>query len=145
MGLETFVSSHLVIRSGAALVNLAQNPSSDGSLLPLQKAIVLLLQLNTIVILRRLITRGLAIIPAMIGIAILGETGVGKLLVLSQVILSLQLPFAVFPLVLLTSSPAYMGQFTNPRWVSVLAWGVGGLIAGLNIWLLGQLWLEKSG
>lgn len=94
--------------------------------------------------LRRLITRALAIIPAVVGIAILGESGVGKLLVLSQVILSLQLPFAVFPLVLFTSSPAYMGQFTNPRWIKLLAWGIGWLIAGLNVWLLGQLLLEKA-
>lgn len=93
--------------------------------------------------LRRVITRVLAIVPAAIGLAILGESGVGRLLVLSQVVLSLQLPFAVFPLVLFTSSSAHMGQFVNPRWVKVLAWSVGCLIAGLNVWLLGQLLLEK--
>ncbi|HEY9644426.1 MAG TPA: Nramp family divalent metal transporter, partial [Coleofasciculaceae cyanobacterium] len=95
--------------------------------------------------LRRLITRALAIIPAVIGITLLGEAGVGKLLVFSQVVLSLQLPFAVFPLILFTSSPSSMGPFANPRWVKVLAWSIGWLIAGLNIWLLGQLLLEKAG
>ena len=95
--------------------------------------------------LRRLITRAIAIVPAAVGIAILGETGVGKLLVFSQVVLSLQLPFAVFPLVLFTSSRERMGRFVNPGWVKLLSWGVGGLIAGLNIWLLGQLLLERAG
>jgi manganese transport protein len=89
--------------------------------------------------LRRVVTRGLAIVPALIGIAILGEQGIGKLLVLSQVVLSLQLPFAIFPLILFTSNPQVMGRFANPRWVKALAWAIGITIAGLNVWLLGQL------
>jgi len=89
--------------------------------------------------LRRVITRGLAIVPALIGLAILGEQGIGKLLVLSQVILSLQLPFAIFPLILFTSNPQIMGKFVNSLWVKALAWFIALFIAGLNIWLLGQL------
>lgn len=86
--------------------------------------------------LRRLITRGVAIVPAVIVAAIYGKKGVGDLLVLSQVILSLQLSFAVFPLVMFTSSRAKMGRFVNPAWIKVLAWVVAIIIAGLNVYLL---------
>jgi manganese transport protein len=88
--------------------------------------------------LRRLITRLIAIIPAVIVIVIYGEQGTGPLLILSQVILSLQLPFAVFPLVMFTSEKAKMGPFASPPWVKVLAWFVAIVIAGLNVWLLYQ-------
>ncbi len=67
--------------------------------------------------LRRLITRLIAIIPAVIVILLYGERGTGQLLILSQVILSLQLSFAVFPLVMFTSDPHKMGTFANPLWV----------------------------
>lgn len=96
---------------------------------------------------RRLITRLIAIIPAVIVAAIYGETGVGKLLILSQVILSLQLSFAVVPLVLFTCDRKKMGEFTNARWLMVLAWVVTIIIAGLNLYLLGQTvlgWLQPS-
>jgi manganese transport protein len=86
--------------------------------------------------LRRLITRGLAIVPAVIVCALYGESGAGKLLVLSQVILSVQLSFAVIPLVLFTSDRRKMGEFTNPPWLSGVAWLVAAGIAGLNIKLL---------
>ena len=88
--------------------------------------------------LRRLITRLIAIIPALITVAIYGEQGTGKLLILSQVILSLQLPFAVFPLVLFTGNRRKMGDLVAPRWMVALAWPVAVLIAGLNVWLLWQ-------
>jgi manganese transport protein len=88
--------------------------------------------------LRRLITRLIAIIPAVIVIVIYGEQGTGPLLILSQVILSLQLPFAVFPLVMFTGEKAKMGPFASPAWVKVLAWFVAIVIAGLNVWLLYQ-------
>jgi manganese transport protein len=86
--------------------------------------------------LRRLITRLLAIIPAVIVTAMYGDRGTGALLILSQVVLSLQLSFAVIPLVLFTSSKAKMGEFVNGITVQVLAWTVTVVIAGLNIWLL---------
>ena len=88
--------------------------------------------------LRRLITRLIAIIPAVIVIVIYGDEGTGPLLILSQVILSLQLPFAVFPLVMFTSEKAKMGPFASPAWVKVLAWTVAVVIAALNVWLLYQ-------
>jgi manganese transport protein len=86
--------------------------------------------------LRRLITRLIAIVPAVIVTAVYGERGVGKLLILSQVILSLQLSFAVIPLVYFTGQRSKMGEFANSRPVAVLAWLVTAAIVGLNSWLL---------
>ena len=86
--------------------------------------------------LRRLVTRLIAIVPAVIVTAISGERGTGQLLILSQVILSMQLSFAVVPLVIFTSDKAKMGVFVNPRWVKVLAWLIAGVIGVLNAWLL---------
>jgi manganese transport protein len=88
--------------------------------------------------LRRLITRLIAIVPAAIVAIFYGASGTAKLLILSQVILSLQLSFAVFPLVVFTSDRVKMGAFANPMWLKVLAWATGLLIAGLNVWLLVQ-------
>jgi len=88
--------------------------------------------------LRRLITRGLAIIPTILVVAINGERGTEKLLILSQVILSLQLSFAVVPLVMFTGSRAKMGEFVNGRGLQALAWTTAVVIAGLNGWLLVQ-------
>jgi manganese transport protein len=86
--------------------------------------------------LRRLITRSLAIIPTIIVVAITGERGTEKLLLLSQVILSLQLSFAVVPLVIFTGSRKKMGEFVNSRWLQGLSWFTAALIAGLNGWFL---------
>jgi manganese transport protein len=88
--------------------------------------------------LRRLITRGIAIVPAAITAILYGESGTAKLLVFSQVVLSLQLSFAVFPLVRFTSDRAKMGEFANPVWLKVIAYAVVTVIAGLNAWLLVQ-------
>jgi manganese transport protein len=88
--------------------------------------------------LRRLITRLLAIIPALITIIIFGEHSTSTLIVFSQVILSLQLPFAVIPLVIFTSNRRLMGEFVNPLWLKSLAWLVAIVIVGLNVWLLLQ-------
>ena len=89
--------------------------------------------------LRRLITRGIAIVPAVVVAIMFGESGTAKLLVLSQVILSMQLSFAVFPLVAFTSDKLKMGELVNPLWLKVLAYAVAFAIASLNIWLLFQL------
>jgi manganese transport protein len=86
--------------------------------------------------LRRLITRAIAIIPAAIVASLYGESGTAKLLVLSQVILSLQLPFAVVPLVMFTSDRRKMGEFVSPLWVRLLAWLVTAIIIVLNLKLL---------
>jgi manganese transport protein len=85
---------------------------------------------------RRLITRSLAIIPTIIVVAFTGERGTEKLLLLSQVILSLQLSFAVIPLVIFTGSRKKMGEFVNGPWLQALSWFVAALIAGLNGWFL---------
>ena len=86
--------------------------------------------------LRRLITRLIAIVPAVIVIGLYGEEKTTDLLVLSQVILSLQLPFAVIPLVLFTSDRKKMGEFASPAWVKVLAWITAIIIIVLNVKLL---------
>jgi manganese transport protein len=88
--------------------------------------------------LRRLITRGIAIVPAAIVAIFYGDSGTAKLLILSQVILSLQLSFAVFPLVSFTSNREKMGAFVNPVWLKAAAWATALVIAGLNGWLLVQ-------
>ena len=88
--------------------------------------------------LRRLITRLVAIVPAVIVVVLYGERGTGALLVLSQVVLSLQLPFAVFPLVSFTSDRRKMGALVAPRWIRILAWIVAVIIAALNAYLLYQ-------
>ena len=88
--------------------------------------------------LRRLITRGIAVVPALFVTILYGEKGTGQLLVLSQVVLSMQLSFAVVPLVLFTGSKAKMGVFVNRPWVQVLAWVVTGIIVVLNLYLLWQ-------
>ena len=95
--------------------------------------------------LRRLITRAIAIIPAAIVAILYGESGTAKLLVLSQVILSMQLSFAVFPLVKFTSDKVKMGEFVNPIWLKGLAYAVAVIIAGLNIWLLVQFFGKGVG
>lgn len=89
--------------------------------------------------LRRLVTRMTAVVPALICIILFGEQSTGKLLVFSQVVLSLQLPFAVFPLVMFTSDRRLMGEFVNPKWLKLLSWTVAIIIAGLNFWLLMQM------
>lgn len=86
--------------------------------------------------LRRLITRLIAIVPAVIVTILYGESGTAQLLVLSQVVLSLQLSFAVFPLVMFTSDRRKMGEFVNSLAMKLAAWFVAFVIAGLNIWLL---------
>ncbi len=88
--------------------------------------------------LRRLITRGIAIVPAALTAIFFGENGTARLLILSQVILSLQLSFAVFPLVQFTSDRAKMGEFVNPAWLKTLAYGVAVVIAALNALVLVQ-------
>jgi len=88
--------------------------------------------------LRRLITRGLAIVPAIFLISATGGHDTVGLLILSQVVLSLQLPFAIFPLLMFTSDRRRMGEFVNPLWVKIVGYSVGTIIAGLNLYLLYQ-------
>jgi manganese transport protein len=85
---------------------------------------------------RRLITRSLAIIPAVVVILLYGSGGVGELLILSQVVLSFQLPFAIVPLVMFTASRAKMGELVAPRWLTGLCWVIAAIIIVLNVNLL---------
>ncbi len=94
--------------------------------------------------LRRLTTRLIAIVPAVIAIIFFGERSIGSLLIFSQVILSLQLSFAVIPLVMFTSNRRLMGEFVNPVWLKTLGWLVSIIIVSLNIWLLWQTFLNLS-
>jgi manganese transport protein len=99
-------------------------------------------------VLRRLITRLIAIIPAVVVISIKGEEGSYDLLILSQVILSLQLPFAVIPLIQFTSDRARMGDFANRPWVKLLAWITAAIIVGLNTHLIVNTvgeWITNAG
>ena len=82
--------------------------------------------------LRRLVTRMIAIVPAVVVTIWAGEKATGQLLILSQVVLSLQLPFAVVPLVIFTASRAKMGPFIAPRWLTALAAATAALIIALN-------------
>lgn len=91
--------------------------------------------------LRRIITRGLAIIPAATVAALYGESGTAQLLIFSQVVLSLQLPFAVWPLVKFTSDKKLMGGFVNSTTLKVIAWGICFVVIGLNVTLLVQTFL----
>ena len=88
---------------------------------------------------RRLITRGLALIPAFLGVWLMGDGAVGKLLILSQVVLSLQLPFALYPLIRMTSDQKLMGPFANRLPTRLLAWFLFALISCANAWLIAQL------
>ncbi len=92
--------------------------------------------------LRRLITRSMAVIPAVIVTAFYGAEGTTQLLILSQVVLSMQLSFAVFPLVMFTSDKLKMGEFVNSRARKTISYIVAVIIAALNIWLLAQIFRE---
>jgi manganese transport protein len=94
--------------------------------------------------LRRLITRALAIVPAALVIGFAGEHAATGLLILSQVVLSFQLPFAVVPLVQFTSERAKMGEFANRRWVAALAWVTAAVIIALNALLLVLIFRGQS-
>ena len=88
---------------------------------------------------RRLLARLLAMGPAMVAVTAYGEEGATRLLIFSQVVLSLQLPFAVYPLVRFTNSRALMGKFANKRVTAVIAWSLTAILIGLNVILLADL------
>ncbi len=90
---------------------------------------------------RRIITRLLAIIPAVVFIGLYGANAATELLIFSQVVLSLQLSFAIFPLLMFTGDKKIMGEFANSRNMNIVAWIIGIIIASLNLWLLGSLFI----
>jgi manganese transport protein len=125
-----------------ALLASGQNSSITGTLAG-QVVMEGFIQMRLSPWLRRLITRTLAIIPTILVVAVYGAHGTEKLLILSQVILSLQLSFAVVPLVIFTNNRKRMGEFVNAPWLKALAWTVAVVIAGLNAWLLVQMALGR--
>jgi manganese transport protein len=92
--------------------------------------------------LRALLTRCIAIVPAMLAVAWYGNAGAGALLVFSQVVLSMQLPFAVFPLLWFTTRRKHLGAFAFGWGMTVLLWGAALLIVALNVWMLQRLMLS---
>jgi manganese transport protein len=88
---------------------------------------------------RRVITRVIAIVPALAGIALLGDKGVGPMLVISQIVLSLQLPFAIWPLIRTSGDPVLMGPLVAAPWMRLGAWTLFAVISAANLWLLVSL------
>ncbi|MGA2251491.1 Nramp family divalent metal transporter [Terracidiphilus sp.] len=118
-----------------ALLASGQNSSITGTLAG-QVVMEGFVHLKVAPWLRRLMTRSIAIAPTVVVVALWGEHGTEKLLLLSQVILSLQLSFAVVPLVIFTGSRKRMGDFVNAPWLKGLAWAAAAAIAGLNGWFV---------
>jgi manganese transport protein len=127
----TFASTLFAI----ALLASGQNSSITGTLAG-QVVMEGFVHMKVAPWLRRLITRSIAIVPTIVVVAVYGAHGTEKLLLLSQVILSLQLSFAVVPLVMLTNNRKRMGEFVNRPWQKGLAWVVAVVIAGFNGWFL---------
>jgi manganese transport protein len=121
-----------------ALLASGQNSSITGTLAG-QVVMEGFMRMKVAPWLRRMLTRLLAIVPTVVVVALTGEQGTEKLLILSQVILSLQLSFAVVPLVMFTSNRKWMGEFVNKPWVTALAWTTAAAIAVMNGWLLVQM------
>jgi manganese transport protein len=130
-----------------ALISAGQSSTLTGTLAG-QIVMEGFLQFKMRPVLRRLVTRLIAIVPAIIVISIQGEQGSYSLLIMSQVLLSLQLPFAVIPLIKLTSDRALMGQFANTWWMKGLAWIAASVIVGLNAYLVVKTltqWIGAAG
>lgn len=131
---------------GIALIAAGQSSTITGTLAG-QIVMEGYLNLRIAPWLRRLITRLIAIIPAYIVIVIYGESQTGALLVFSQVVLSLQLGFAIIPLIHFTSDKKKMGVFANKLWVRIAAWSIAIIIISLNVKLVLQEvtgWLEAA-
>jgi manganese transport protein len=122
---------------GVALLASGQNSTLTGTLAG-QIVMEGFLNIRLPSWLRRLVTRLIAIVPAVVVTALYGESGTAQLLILSQVILSLQLSFAVVPLIQFTSDKKKMGELANPLWLKVIAWIVATVIISLNAYLLFQ-------
>ena len=143
--LPAFLNRAAPILFGVALLCAGQSSTLTGTLAG-QIIMEGYLDLKLAPWLRRLVTRSIALLPAVLTIAIAGEKSTQQLLVLSQVILSLQLSFAVVPLIQFTSNRRNMGAFATPWWGRLLAWASAALIVGLNAKLVqsnAQAWIES--
>lgn len=130
--LEELLGTHSAsIAFGLALLAAGQSSTLTGTLAG-QIVMEGFVKIRLRPFLRRLITRSIALVPAVVVISISGDQGTYKLLILSQVVLSLQLPFAIVPLVHFTSDRLKMGSFANKAWVKILAWITSVIIIGLN-------------
>jgi manganese transport protein len=144
--LPGFLGSAAPILFGVALLCAGQSSTLTGTLAG-QIIMEGYLDLKVAPWLRRVITRSLALIPAVLTIALVGEQATQQLLVLSQVVLSLQLSFAVIPLIHFTSDRRNMGSFSTPIWGQVLAWTSAAIIVALNarlVWEKIQDWVEAA-
>jgi len=140
--LEPILGAHIApIAFAVALIASGQSSTITGTLAG-QIVMEGFVRIRLRPLVRRLLTRALAIVPAVFAIALYGEKGTGELLVLSQVVLSLQLSFAVIPLIHLVSDRRWMGQYAIGRWTATGAWLVAGIIAALKLKLA---WDEISG
>jgi len=133
--LEPLAGSAAAVVFGMALLASGQSSTFTGTIAG-QVIIEGFLDLKIPCWQRRVITRALAVIPAFIGVTLLGPHGVGPLLVLTQVALSLQLPFALYPLIRFTSRPDIMGEFASGPILKTVAWSLFCAITVANIWLL---------
>jgi manganese transport protein len=144
--LPSFLGKGAPILFGVALLCAGQSSTLTGTLAG-QIVMEGFLHLRIAPWLRRLITRSIALVPAVLVIVISGEQSTQQLLVLSQVILSLQLSFAVIPLIHFTSNRKNMGAFATPWWGRILAWGSAGLIVYLNGRLIADqllAWISRA-
>eukprot|EP00741_Cyanophora_paradoxa_P015664 tig00020903_g15121.t1 len=137
--LETLLNSKLApFAFGLALLCAGQSSTITGTLAG-QYVMEGFVEMRIRPWIRRLVTRFVAVAPAVVVIVITGDGGMYQLLLISQTILSLQLPFAVVPLLKFSGSKRLMGPFANPRWVSVLGWFCATLIVALNLWFVVDL------
>ena len=127
-----------------ALLAAGQSSSVTGTLAG-QIVMEGFLKLRMSPIKRRLLTRMLAVGPTVAVLVVMGEEGVLRLLVLSQVVLSLQLPFAMVPLIRFTNDRAVMGRFASPSWMRGLAYAAAATITALNVWLVWQTLAQSDG
>lgn len=145
--MDSLLGSHLApIAFGIALLAAGQSSTITGTIAG-QVVMEGFLNIRLRPWMRRLITRVIAIGPAIVVIAISGDEGTYKLLILSQVILSLQLPFAIIPLIHFTNDRVKMGAFVNRWWVKLLAWATSIIVIALNVKLVYDTisaWLEEE-
>ncbi|MFV0348006.1 MAG: Nramp family divalent metal transporter [Halodesulfovibrio sp.] len=144
--LEELLGTHVApIAFGLALLAAGQSSTLTGTLAG-QIVMEGFVKVRLRPFLRRLITRSVALLPAVVVISISGDKGTYQLLILSQVVLSLQLPFAIIPLIHFTNDRLKMGSFANRMWVKVLAWVTSGIIIVLNAKLVhDQIWEWLAG
>jgi manganese transport protein len=141
--LEPLLGAHMAPAAFAiALIAAGQSSTITGTLAG-QVVMEGFVRIRLRPIARRLITRALAIVPAVVTIVVFGEKATGSLLVLSQVVLSLQLSFAVIPLLQLVSDRRWMGQYVINRWLQAAGWAVAGTIAALNLKLVFDVIVES--